>query len=71
MKSKLRKRLKKIETTLKELAIEIGLRDPAMRRSSKGPTAGDERKASIPRDASKAVEKTAQKARKKIKKLPE
>ena len=71
MKAKLRKRLQKIETTLEELAIEMGLRDPPMHHASKGLTEGEKRKASIHRDTPTAIGKTAQKARKKIKKLHE
>lgn len=71
MKAKLRKRLQKIETTLKELATEIGLLNPPLQLPSRGLTGGDDRGKPAPLEKSKALGKTAQKARKKIKGVPE
>jgi hypothetical protein len=58
MKTKLRTRVKKIETTLKDVATEFGLVNPPLRRPRKGPTDGDERKKAILRNTAQAIGKT-------------
>jgi hypothetical protein len=65
MKAKSPTRLSKIETTLKDAAIEFGVVDPPMHFPTKGSTDEKKRSESIPPDKPKEVGKTTQKAQMK------